>query len=205
MKRLTMQGIVAVLAALALLVMLGPAAAGKNGSHDFSGSMSGHFVPAGGDLDEGQFYVLESAVGSIEIEEDSPLLERLGAASFSYAAVFIYDHRVLPMPFPDECHPTLSSSADYGHGTMFFGEGDLRLKLKSGFSCFFVGKEGPMVAVNAAYMIVGGTGPFKYARGSLRVWVDGTIVSGNEPNTMTVQFEGRVRRISDGDDDDDDD
>jgi len=143
--------------------------------------MQGLFVPDGGDLGGTQFYVFESAVGSID--KGMPLLKRLGASSLSWAAVYIYDHEDLP-----GCGPG-SSSSEYGHGTMFFSEGELWLELTSGFSCVVF----PNVDLYATYEIVGGTGLFEDAEGSLEVRLDGTIVTSADPNTMTAQFEGKVR------------
>ena len=190
MKRLMILRIVVVLATLVLLVGLNPAAAGRYRSLDLSGSMSGFFVADGGDLPDLLFYVFESAVGVIDEG-----YENLGAPSFSYAGVFIYDMAVLPDPLPEECDPDMSSSSDYGHGTMFFGEGILRLEMKSAFSCFIFPDSGPpIIDINASYKIVGGTGLFKHARGLLNVTVDGTT---GPPNTMTAQFEGKVHLVLD--------
>lgn len=184
MKRLTTLRIVVLLATLVLLVGLNPAAARKV---NLSGNMSGNFL-AGGEFIPGLlFYVVEEAEG--DIDEGSEYLED---PHFSYAGFFIYDMAVLPDPLPLGCDPG-SSSSDYGHGIMFFGEGNLRLEMKSAFSCFSY----PNININASYKIVGGTGLFEHAKGFLEVTVDGTI---GDPNTMTTEFEGEVRLASDDDD-----
>ncbi len=180
--------IMVILLAVLLLVGLGPTTVAKDASLHFSGSMWGHFVPAS--LPGPQFYVFESALGSID--KGPPLLKLLEASSFSWAAVFIYDHELLP---DEACDPDWSSGSEYGHGTMFFSEGDLWLELESGFSCFIIG-DWPNHVVNVAYNIVGGTGLFENAEGSLEVTLYGSL---GEPNNMTAQFEGKVRL----DDDDD--
>ena len=143
------------------------------------------------------FYVFESALG--EIDED--YYGKLGDKRFSYAGVFIYDMDMIPDPLPVECNAYMSSSSDYGHATMFFGEGNLRLEMKSAFSCFIPPPSGttepPTIEINASYKIVGGTGLFKHAKGLLEM-----TTTANPPPSMEAVFEGEVRLASDDGDDD---